>query len=909
MNGKIARERVARSGWGAHQSIAAALRAAPDGAVISITPGLYRESLLLDRPVSLVAEQGPGTVTLVGTHGVVLRLSAASGGIEGLTVQGERGQPAVLVDGGAMSVRGCEITGGHLEVVADAAPEIADCVVHDSGGYGFRLSGTGVARIHGGSVRAVAGDGVSVLGDARAEVTGLSVEGCGGHGIRVSGGARGVFTDCAVTGSGKAAVLVEAAAVPVFRGCRIESGKADGVWLHCATPTAQDATVPADSDGPADPSDAAGSADTAADAGTATRRSEILFDHCEIADCAGAGIVADAGARAVFRTCRVHDVGGSGLAASGSASIRVLDSSLLRCAGNGAYVAESAAVVLSGCEIGRTSYTGVHCGGTAAVEMRDCRVHDAAEHCVRVAGHGAARVERTELGPAEMAGVAVDADGDLTLIGGAIRDCVTGASLGGSRHPVVVGCEIGPVGRTGIVVGAGTLALIEATTVRESGSAGVFVDERATPRLIGCTVADTVGSGLVVWSAAAPVVRATTIRGTGKNGLYFSEDAAGEFEGCDISRTGYPAVHLAAGTKPRLRGLYIHHTTEDLSADERAEPEFEHCRVEEVEVSTLPPQALAPAGEAELAASGPGAPAAPERGSQEPETLADLLAEIDGLVGLDSVKQDVSTMVKLIQTVKRREEAGLPAPPLSRHLVFAGNPGTGKTTLARLYGRILAALGLLSGGHLIEADRGALVGEYVGHTAPKTTAVFRRALGGVLFIDEAYALVPHGQSQDFGQEAVSTLVKLMEDHRDDVVVIVAGYPADMRRFIASNPGLASRFTRTLTFDDYSPGELVGIVERQAAQYRYTLAPSARETLRGHFAELAGREGFGNGRTARQVFQEMTERQARRVADLAAPDTDDLVTVLPEDLPAPASPAPASPASASPASPETVRGGS
>ena len=902
MNGKIARERVARSGWGAHQSIAAALRAAPDGAVISITPGLYRESLLLDRPVSLVAEQGPGTVTLVGTHGVVLRLSAVSGGIEGLTVQGERGQPAVLVDGGAMSVRGCEVTGGHLEVVADAAPEITDCVVHDSGGYGFRLSGTGAARIHGGSVRAVAGDGVSVLGDARAEVTGLSVEGCRGHGIRVSGGARGVFTDCAVTGSGKAGVLVEASAVPAFRGCRIEGGKADGVWLHCATPAARDAadapdaTVPAD---PADSSDPAGSAETAADAGTATPRSEILFDHCEIADCAGAGIVADAGARAVFRTCRVHDVAGSGLASSGFASIRVFDSSLLRCAGNGAYAADSAAAVLSGCEIGRTGYTGVHCGGTAAVELRDCRVHDAAEHCVRVAGHGSARVERTELGPADMAGVAVDADGDLTLIGGTIHDCVTGASLGGSRHPVVIGCEIGPVGRTGVVVGAGTLALIEATTVRETGSAGVFVDEHATPRLIGCTVADTVGSGLVVWNSAAPVVRASTIRGTGKNGLFFAEDAAGEFEGCDISRTGFPAVHLAAGTTPRLRGLYIHHTAEDLSADDRAAPEFEYCRVEAVEVSTLPPQALAPAAEPERAAAGPGAPAEPERGSQEPETLADLLAEIDGLVGLQSVKQDISMLVKLIQTVKRREEAGLPAPPLSRHLVFAGNPGTGKTTVARLYGRILAALGLLAGGHLIEADRGALVGEYVGHTAPKTTAVFRRALGGVLFIDEAYALVPHGQSQDFGQEAVSTLVKLMEDHRDDVVVIVAGYPADMHRFIASNPGLASRFTRTLTFDDYSPAELVGIVERQARQYRYTLAPSARESLRGHFAELAGREGFGNGRTARQVFQEVTERQARRVADLASPDTEDLVTVLPEDLPAPATPA----------SSATARGGS
>jgi SpoVK/Ycf46/Vps4 family AAA+-type ATPase len=234
--------------------------------------------------------------------------------------------------------------------------------------------------------------------------------------------------------------------------------------------------------------------------------------------------------------------------------------------------------------------------------------------------------------------------------------------------------------------------------------------------------------------------------------------------------------------------------------------------------------------------------------------------------------------------VKRREEVGLSPPPLSRHLVFAGNPGTGKTTVARLYGRILTALGLLSRGHLVEADRGDLVGEYVGHTAPKTQAIFRRALGGVLFVDEAYALVPYGQGNDFGQEAVSTLVKLMEDHRDEVVVIAAGYPGDMERFIDSNPGLASRFTRTLTFEDYTSDELVRIVEHQARQHDYQLPSDTRERLLEYFHNLQRGERFGNGRTARQVFQRMTEQHAQRVAELAAPGTDDLTVVRPEDLP-------------------------
>ncbi|EFC86433.1 AAA family ATPase, partial [Parafrankia sp. EUN1f] len=282
-----------------------------------------------------------------------------------------------------------------------------------------------------------------------------------------------------------------------------------------------------------------------------------------------------------------------------------------------------------------------------------------------------------------------------------------------------------------------------------------------------------------------------------------------------------------------------------------------------------------------------GAAADPGRNEGEAEvteSLEDLLAELAGLVGLERVKKDVGAQVKLMQTVRRRQEAGLPAPPLSRHLVFAGNPGTGKTTVARLYGRLLAALGILEHGHLVETDRSDMVGEYVGHTAPKTQAVFRRALGGVLFIDEAYSLVPHGLGNDFGQEAIATLVKLMEDHRDRVVVIVAGYPAEMGRFVASNPGLASRFSRTLTFEDYSSTELTGIVASQCRQHEYQLPEPTVAALDAYFEVLPRNRGFGNGRLARQVFQRMTENQAQRVAELATPTTDDLLRLDPMDLP-------------------------
>jgi SpoVK/Ycf46/Vps4 family AAA+-type ATPase len=278
-------------------------------------------------------------------------------------------------------------------------------------------------------------------------------------------------------------------------------------------------------------------------------------------------------------------------------------------------------------------------------------------------------------------------------------------------------------------------------------------------------------------------------------------------------------------------------------------------------------------------------PAAGPGGAPEPaEDLDSLLSELHQLVGLARVKRDVTTLVSLAQLVRKREDLGLPPPPISRHLVFAGNPGTGKTTVARLYGRLLHALGMLATGHLVETDRSDLVGEYVGHTGPKTQAVFRRALGGVLFIDEAYALAPRGQGGDFGQEAIATLVKLMEDHRDEVVVIAAGYPADMHHFTSANPGLASRFSRTLTFDDYSTEDLIGIIAHQAAGHRYELAEPAIAAVTGFLDRLPRDEKFGNGRTARLLFQRMTERHAQRVVGLQDPTKAALSTLLPTDLP-------------------------
>jgi AAA+ superfamily predicted ATPase len=265
------------------------------------------------------------------------------------------------------------------------------------------------------------------------------------------------------------------------------------------------------------------------------------------------------------------------------------------------------------------------------------------------------------------------------------------------------------------------------------------------------------------------------------------------------------------------------------------------------------------------------------------ESFDVVLEELDALVGLESVKTEVRLMANLVRVEGLRRERGLPALVPARHLVVVGNPGTGKTTVARLLARILNALGVLSKGHLVETDRSGLVAGYVGQTATKVNEAVDRALGGVLFIDEAYSLVGSGTGSDFGDEAVATLLKRMEDHRDDLVVIVAGYPAPMEAFVAANPGLASRFRTTITFEDYTDEELRQILTRLADAADYTLGPGCVDAFTTLLAAVPRGSTFGNGRYARNVLEGAIGRHAWRLRDVATPTTEQLRLLLPDDL--------------------------
>jgi hypothetical protein len=268
-----------------------------------------------------------------------------------------------------------------------------------------------------------------------------------------------------------------------------------------------------------------------------------------------------------------------------------------------------------------------------------------------------------------------------------------------------------------------------------------------------------------------------------------------------------------------------------------------------------------------------------------PPSLEEALGELDCLIGLDKIKHEVRTLTNFLKLQQRRGEAGLPDTDISLHMVFTGNPGTGKTSVARILGKIFGAMGILEKGHLVETDRSGLVAEYAGQTGPRTNAKINEALDGVLFVDEAYSLVVHDSQDAYGDEAVQALLKRSEDDRARLVVILAGYPAEMDRLLKSNPGLSSRFNRVLHFDDYAPVELAKIFAHLCEKNHYKLAAATRAKLMLGVTELHRRRDkhFGNGRAVRNLFEHAVRRMANRIAGIAKLEQEQLMLLEEADV--------------------------
>ncbi|GIJ63527.1 hypothetical protein Vau01_110430 [Virgisporangium aurantiacum] len=767
--------------------------------------------------------------------------------LRGITIVGGSAEyPAVQVGAGTLRLAECDVRADG--VVAVHAPagrlDMQDCMVTNAGGAGVFFDGMSGGTLSLVGVRDTAGAGVVIAGRADPVLRGCLVSDADGPGILCTAGGHGAVTGCAIRATAGPGIAVEDDGALQTVDCTIEDTTGPGFVATGGTPRLAGCTLRA--------------IDSHAVVVSGTARPQV--HGCTIAEAAGHAILIHEDAAGSFVDCVVDGAGPVVVAVGGTSRPEFRGG---RFTGAGAVTVlldgdSTATVDGVGIDSGRT---GIAIRGNASPAIAGVTIRDCADAGLHAAGDGRPTLSESTV---EQSGTGIALDGGgLTVTDVRIRGGERCVSVSGGRL-TMAGCDLSGAKAAGISVAAGATATVEDSRVRDGAGVGVRFAAGARGRLVRCEITGNAGTGLIA-DGSVPAVD-STVRDNGRDR---ATPPAGPAPPVSAVDSGAPAgpPHAPAGGAPETpAGGPSEPPTIGPAGPETPVRAGDEAQPAPQDSSTVRPPA----------AGGP---------DQEEDRTALLLAELDGLVGLGRVKHEVATLVGLHRIGQRRAAMGLPQPPLSRHMVFAGAPGTGKTTVARLYGEILAALGVLRSGQLVEVSRADLVAEHIGGTAVKTTQKFTEAIGGVLFIDEAYALTPveSGSGHDFGREALDTIVKLMEDHRDEVVVIVAGYSAQMRGFLSGNPGLASRFARTLEFDSYASEELVTIVERLCRRHHYALEYDTRLALTELFESMPRNESFGNAREARRVFEEMIGRQAFRLAQAGETSGVELAQLLPQDL--------------------------
>ncbi|WP_441248727.1 right-handed parallel beta-helix repeat-containing protein [Kitasatospora sp. McL0602] len=727
-----------------------------------------------------------------------------------------------------------------------------------------------------GSVRLDPPSGVPLTVTAAAVVRGLVIEGSesSAPAVLVTGpGAAAELSGCRVETRSAVGVEIAEQATATLRGCEISNPAGLGIRLRArAAAVIEDCEV-LDS----------GQAGLAVLGGATARVERTRLHHAS-----GAGVLlVDPGSSAELTGCEIYEIRGSGVQAEAQARGRLSDCDISRVTGNGLTLDTEAELVLIGCRVHDLPENAADLRGRSRLTLEHSTVREFGRGALSVWDNGTlAEALSSEIhsSTGDYPAVWVSDGARLTLTDCSLHDLPDALFvLDRESSATAKDCSFSRIRSSAVSVSGGASVALADCRIQEAGTGLWFRDHGSGGRLTGCEISE-VATGVIVTKGADPELRECTVRGSTEAAVYVSAQGKGTFEDCRVSGGKGFGFHIIDGCRTELTRCRAEQNgragfefaepgpvTEGCTSDDVAPAAAELPAPRTAQLTTAPAPLVAPAG-AQIA------PIPDCRPADE------ALAELDALIGLATVKQEVRTLIDLISVGRRRRQAGLKAPSLRRHLVFTGSPGTGKTTVARLYGEILASLGVLQQGHLVEVARVDLVGEHIGSTAIRTQAAFDKARGGVLFIDEAYALAPEDGARDFGREAIDTLVKLMEDHRDEVVVIVAGYTVEMERFLSANPGVSSRFSRTITFPDYSAAELLQIARTQCVEHEYVLSEPAAEALLVHFAAMERGPGFGNGRTARQVFETMVERHAMRLASFAEPSTEELQLLLPDDLP-------------------------